>query len=66
MIWAFSSEAVDYLTMPALCTGRAVNAWTGILICGSGRGASVAANKFPSIRGAVCHDTFSRPTGSGR
>ena len=31
----------------------------GILICGSGVGASVAANKLPGIRAAVCHDTYS-------
>jgi RpiB/LacA/LacB family sugar-phosphate isomerase len=29
----------------------------GLLICGSGVGASVAANKLPGIRAAVCHDT---------
>lgn len=30
----------------------------GILVCGSGAGASIAANKFPGIRAAVCHDTY--------
>jgi ribose 5-phosphate isomerase B len=35
----------------------------GVLICGSGVGASVAANKFPGIRAAVCHDTFSAHQG---
>ncbi len=31
----------------------------GILICGSGIGASVAANKLPGIRAGVCHDVYS-------
>ena len=35
----------------------------GILICGSGVGASVAANKMRSIRAAVCHDTYSAHQG---
>jgi ribose 5-phosphate isomerase B len=35
----------------------------GILICGSGVGASVAANKFPGIRAALCHDSFSAHQG---
>jgi len=30
----------------------------GILICGSGVGACAAANKFPGIRAAICHDTY--------
>ena len=35
----------------------------GILICGSGVGASVAANKIRGIRAAVCHDTYSAHQG---
>jgi len=46
--------------------GRAVVAGDvdrGILICGSGVGASVAANKIRGIRAAVCHDTYSAHQG---
>jgi ribose 5-phosphate isomerase B len=35
----------------------------GVLFCGSGVGASVAANKFVGIRAALCHDTFSAHQG---
>lgn len=35
----------------------------GILVCGSGVGVSVAANKFPGIRAAVCHDCYSAHQG---
>jgi len=35
----------------------------GVLLCGSGVGASVAANKVPGIRAAVCHDTYSARQG---
>ena len=35
----------------------------GILICGSGVGASIAANKVPGIRAATCHDTYSAHQG---
>jgi ribose 5-phosphate isomerase B len=35
----------------------------GILICGSGVGVSVAANKIPGIRAAICHDTYSARQG---
>ncbi len=39
------------------------NAERGVLICGSGVGASVAANKMHGIRSAVCHDTYSAHQG---
>src|SRR5438874_736972 len=35
----------------------------GVLVCGSGVGASVAANKLPGIRAALCHDTYSARQG---
>ena len=31
----------------------------GIMLCGSGIGGSIAANKFPGIRAGLCHDTYS-------
>ncbi len=35
----------------------------GVLVCGSGVGASVAANKMAGVRAAVCHDTYSAAQG---
>ncbi len=48
----------DYAKASALAVldGRAERA---VLICGSGAGACVAANKFKGIRAATCHDSFS-------
>lgn len=40
----------------AVLSGRAER---GLLICGSGAGVAVAANKFKGIRSATCHDSFS-------
>ena len=44
----------------AVLEGRAER---GVLICGSGVGASVAANKVPGIRAGLCHDTYSAHQG---
>jgi ribose 5-phosphate isomerase B len=44
----------------AVIGGRAER---GILVCGSGVGASVAANKVRGIRAALCHDTYSAHQG---
>jgi len=61
----FSADPVDYPDF-ALAVGKAVvegRAERGIIICGSGVGASVAANKVPGIRAGLCHDTFSAHQG---
>jgi ribose 5-phosphate isomerase B len=42
---------------------RAGIADRGILVCGSGVGVSIAANKIPGVRAAVCHDTYSAHQG---
>ena len=48
----------DYARAVALAI-REARAERAVLICGSGAGACVAANKFRGIRAATCHDTFS-------
>jgi RpiB/LacA/LacB family sugar-phosphate isomerase len=61
-----NSEApVDYPDYAA-AIGHAVlegAAERGVLICGSGVGASVAANKLKGIRASICHDTYSAHQG---
>ncbi len=60
-----STDPVDYPDY-AETVGKAVienRAERAVLICGSGVGASVAANKIPGIRAAVCHDTYSARQG---
>ena len=60
-----SEDPVDYPDY-AVAVGNAVLGGTaerGVLICGSGVGASVAANKLKGIRAGVCHDTYSAHQG---
>jgi ribose 5-phosphate isomerase B len=42
---------------------RGGKAERGVLVCGSGVGASVAASKIPGIRAAICHDVYSAHQG---
>jgi len=44
----------------AVASGRA---WRGVLICGSGVGVCITANKVAGVRACVCHDTFSAHQG---
>lgn len=56
-----STASVDYPDI-AEKTGRAIQrkeADRGIVICGSGVGAALAANKMIGVRAGVCHDTYS-------
>ncbi len=56
-----STEAVDYPDIAALVAGRVSSgeADRGILICGSGIGMAIAANKLPGVRAAPCQDDYS-------
>ena len=60
-----SDDPVDYpdyaeAVSKVLLDGRAER---GLLICGSGVGASVSANKIPGIRAGLCHNTYSARQG---
>ena len=61
----FSDEAVDYpdfvaVAAQAVASGEAERA---IVICGSGVGACITANKFRGVFACVCHDTYSAHQG---
>jgi ribose 5-phosphate isomerase B len=60
-----STDPVDYPDF-AKAVGEAVlsgKAERGLIVCGSGIGACVAANKLPGIRAALCHDSYSARQG---
>ena len=56
------SDYPDYAEKVGLALKRG-DAPRGILICGSGVGVCVAANKIPGIRAGMCHDTYSAHQG---
>ena len=55
----------DYpdLALPVARAVQSANAERGIIVCGSGVGASVIANKVPGVRAGLCHDTYSSRQG---
>lgn len=64
-VGAFNENPSDYPDF-AEAVGRAVlegKGERGLLVCGSGVGVSVAANKIPGIRAGLCHDTYSAHQG---
>ena len=62
---AFNAEPSDYPDF-AEAVGKELMAGRverGILICGSGVGVCIAANKMPGVRAGMCHDTYSAHQG---
>ena len=60
-----NSDPMDYpdfakMVAKTVLQGKAER---GVLLCGSGVGASVAANKLPGIRAGLCHDSYSARQG---
>lgn len=57
----FTSESVDFpdIARQVCAEVLAGRAQRGIMVCGTGVGACIAANKVKGIRAALCHDTFS-------
>ena len=56
-----STESVDYPDVASIVAGQVSRREVerGILICGTGIGMAIAANKFPGVRAAPCHDDLS-------
>jgi len=57
---AYNEEPVDYPDIGASVAGKVSRGEVGrgILICGSGIGMSIVANRFPGVRAALCHDLY--------
>ena len=57
----YTSDSVDYPDYASAVTKAVLDGTCekGILICGTGIGISISANKHPGIRCALCHDCFS-------
>jgi RpiB/LacA/LacB family sugar-phosphate isomerase len=64
-VGTYSKAPVDYPDYAEAVAGalREGRAERGVLICGSGVGACVAANKIPGIRAGLCHDAYSAHQG---
>lgn len=59
-VGTFSTDPVDFPDITRLVCEPVRNGEVdrGVLLCGTGVGACIAANKIPGIRAALCHDTF--------
>lgn len=64
-VGTFSADAVDFPDFTKLVGEKVQHdeAERGILICGSGIGAAIAANKMKGIYASICHDTYSASQG---
>ena len=59
-VGTFSTDSVDYpdIGMKVAKKVQSKEFERGILLCGTGIGMSIVANRFPKIRAALCHDTY--------
>lgn len=56
----YTEDSVDYPDIAEIVAGEVLEKnIPGVLVCGTGIGISIAANKIPGIRAALCHDSFS-------
>lgn len=64
-VGTYSADAVDFPDFTKLVGEKiqAGEAECGVLICGSGVGAAIAANKMKGIYASICHDTYSAAQG---
>jgi ribose 5-phosphate isomerase B len=64
-VGTYNGDPVDYPDCAAAVGAalRGERAERGIILCGSGVGASMAANRIPGVRAAMCHDTYSAHEG---
>ena len=55
-----ATESVDYPSFAESIASKVISTQNslGILVCGTGIGMSIAANKIPKIRAALCHNTY--------
>ena len=60
-VGCFSPDPVDFPDIALLLVKEILNghAGRGVMVCGTGVGASIACNKVRGIRAALCHDTYS-------
>lgn len=60
-VGTFTTDSVDYPDIAEKVCGKVTSgeADRGIVLCGTGIGISIAANKIKGIRAALCHDVFS-------
>lgn len=64
-VGTFSADAVDFPDFTKKVGGKIQSgeAGRGIIICGSGIGAAIAANKMKGVYASICHDTYSAAQG---
>jgi len=64
-VGTFSADAVDFPDFTKKVGGKIQSgeAERGIIICGSGIGAAIAANKMKGVYASICHDTYSAAQG---